>query len=74
MLTPPASFLYLFRREKFFSPFACKGRGDFVSLTRQSADTMDDKHKWIEQNGLSGLNNQSSQSNPNNPKTPSCQK
>lgn len=37
---------------------------------------MDDKHKWIEQNGPSGLNNQSgpstpsSPSNPNTPSTP----
>lgn len=45
---------------------ACVGGGDFVSLTRQSADTMDDKHKWIEQNGLSSLNNPSGQSTPNN--------
>ena len=35
---------------------------------------MDDKHKWIEQNGPSGLNNPSGQSTPNNlssPNTPS---
>lgn len=46
------------------------GGDDFVSLTRQSADTMDDKHKWIEQNGPSGLNNPSGQSTPNNLSSP----
>ena len=47
------------------------GGGDFVSLTRQSADTMDDKHKWIEQNGLSNQSGLSNPSNPNTPNTPS---
>ena len=32
---------------------------------------MDDKHKWIEQNGQSGLNNQSGLSGQNNPSGPS---
>ena len=60
-------------------------RGEFVSLSKQSANMMDDKHKSIEQNGQSNLNgpsnpnslsnqsNLSNLSNLNNPSSPNSQ-
>ena len=40
----------------------------FVSLTRQSANMMDDKHKSMGQNGLSGESSPSTLNTPSTPK------